>query len=250
MVATGVSMPAVLGRDAAVQRHHVGGGVRSAPGAGGLAPLQRWPNSLQRKLAGGPSGESSVAFMLVSNRPESGGAEQSSSFVTITMIEEGVGAQEALVLGGRAAAVGAERARDRGELVLEAAARSRPARRCRRTRRRGCRCSFDAGAVVGDERRARTRGRSGKAWSPAPPWPAYWKTPVLAAAAQAVAGAATRDRSVARAQVGADDREVEVGQPGRVFEPAHQASGSCGSLVLERRDGRRVVDHEQDVDVA
>ena len=60
--------------------------------------------------------------MTVSNSGIPAGAEQSSSLVTMTIDQAARRAQEPLVLGRRRAAVGAERARDRGELVLEAAA--------------------------------------------------------------------------------------------------------------------------------
>ena len=88
-----------------------------------------------------------------------GGAEQSSSSVTITMNRIGLGPQEPLVLRRRRAAVGAERARDGGELVLEAAAGFAEGRDAAEHVFEIAGVVLDA-VDVGDEGGARHRGRS------------------------------------------------------------------------------------------
>ena len=83
-VASGVSMPAP---SADTQPSSVTTSFTLPVGArrGGFAPLQRCPNSLQRKLVTGPSGEARFWLLIVSKRALPGGTEQSSSSVSSTM---------------------------------------------------------------------------------------------------------------------------------------------------------------------
>ena len=88
----------------------------------GCTPSQRWPNSLQRKFAGGPSCDAMFVFEPVSNSGTPGVAEQSSSFVIMMIARYASGRRKPWFSAGGALPVGAERAQDGGELVLEAAA--------------------------------------------------------------------------------------------------------------------------------
>src|SRR6476646_9833229 len=83
-VAIGVNMPFA---SAGTQSCSVTVSVTLLLGAwrGGLLPLHRWPNSLQRKFDGGPSVEDSVRLAPVSYSVDPCGVEQSSSLVSMTM---------------------------------------------------------------------------------------------------------------------------------------------------------------------
>ena len=85
-------------------------------------PSQMWPNSLQRKFAGGPSCDTMLVFEPVSNSGTPGDAEQSSSLVIMMIARYASGRRKPWFSAGAGAPVGAERAQDGGELVLEAAA--------------------------------------------------------------------------------------------------------------------------------
>ena len=92
----------------------------------------------------------------------------------------------------------------------------RRAARCTRTRLRSCRCS--------SSRRRRSRCTSRRVrgrWRAQAP-----RARVLEDAVLAAVRVAAGDRTVARAHVGADDRQVQVGEPGRVFQRAASRSGS------------------------
>ena len=152
----------------------------------------------------------------------------------------GVGAQEALVLGRRRLTVGAESARDGRELVLE------PAAALAQRRHAGEHVLQVAGVVpdavdVGDERRV--VGEPGRR--------AVAARRVLEDAVLAARRVAAADRPVAGAHVRRRDRDVDVGQAaGKILERGHEGREVPAQVVLRQFHRRRVVDQEQQVDVA
>ena len=179
-------------------------------------------------------------LLPVSNSGTPGVAEQSSSLVIMMIAQIGVGTQEALVLCGRRAPIGAERAQDGGELVLEAAATLAEGGDA------GEHVLQVAGVVPGAED-VRNICRAGLQ----PGRRAGATRGVLKDALLAARRAAARDGAVPRAHVRRYDRDMNVGQTqGRAPQPGHERRKAAFEVGLRQPHRRRVVDQEEEIEVA
>ena len=207
---------------------------------GGLWPLQRWPNSLQRKLVGGTQRRVEGRVLL--------GVEQVRSRRRRAIVfvrhhhdeQERFGPQEPLVLGGGGPAVGAQGARGGGERVLEAAARFAE-RRDARDR------VFDLAGVVLHAADVRDVRRAG-----------FEATGAAACRAARTGRRRSCRRSRRSPAIEPSPAPMSVlttarcrsARPRRVFQALHQDREVHDQIPLKLGGLGRIVDHEQDIHVA
>ena len=154
--------------------------------------------------------------------------------------EVGLGPQEALVLRRSGLAVGAQRAQDRRELVLEAA----PAFAERGDAREHVR---DIAGVVGDARR-RWKCTSRR---PAGSWPRRSRAPCTGRFRSCPRSRRSSEIDPSPAPMSCDTTAIwMLGRPWRILQTGHEGRQVPEKVVLRQPHRGRIVDQEQDVDIA